>query len=151
MCAFFHLKLLTLHYVSDTKMLRQIFSKNITRISARNLKTSQNLRAIVDVETEDEFKKYVSDAKDRTVIVDFHADWCGPCRMLTPVLKKAEAENDNLDIVKINVDDADPALPGKFQVSSIPLVLFFKNGEFKHQKVGAFNKQYLDDALRGLE
>merc|ERR1711976_713188 len=133
------------------KMLRQSLSKIFTRNINRNLRTSQNLKAIVDVESEDDFKKYVSDAKDRTVIVDFHADWCGPCRMLTPILKKAEADYDDLDIVKINVDDADPALPGKFQVSSIPLVLFFKNGEFKHQKVGAFNKQYLDDALKGLD
>jgi len=131
-------------------MFRQSLTKILSRTTIRMLKTTQNLNAIVDVESMEDFDKHVN-AKGRTVIVDFHADWCGPCRMLTPILKKAEAENEDLDIVKVNVDDADSKLCSKYQVSSIPLVLFFRDGEFKHQKVGAFNKQFLDDALVGLK
>ncbi|KAB2641403.1 MAG: thioredoxin [Verrucomicrobia bacterium] len=71
------------------------------------------------------------------VLVDFWADWCGPCKMLGPVLDQVAAELEGQAVVgKLNVDDA-TELAVKYNVRSIPLLLFFKNGEVKDQILGA--------------
>ena len=70
--------------------------------------------------TNENFEKEVLQA-DKTVLADFYADWCGPCKMLSPVLHEIAEENaDTVKVVKINVDEQ-PQLAGRFQVSSIPL------------------------------
>ena len=72
--------------------------------------------------TNENFEKEVLQA-DKTVLADFYADWCGPCKMLSPVLHEIAEENaDTVKVVKINVDEQ-PQLAGRFQVSSIPLLL----------------------------
>ena len=71
------------------------------------------------------------------VVVDFWAEWCGPCKMIGPVLEQLSAEVEGqAKITKVNVDDA-RNLAVKYNVKSIPLLLFFKNGEVKDQIVGA--------------
>ena len=71
------------------------------------------------------------------VLVDFWAEWCGPCKMIGPVLEQLSAEVDGqAKVAKVNVDDA-RELAVKYNVRSIPLLLFFKNGEVKDQIVGA--------------
>jgi thioredoxin 1 len=80
--------------------------------------------------TEGDFKKFVSDRKAKLVIVDFFADWCGPCQMMAPVLEELAVANstNGVKIGKINVDSAGE-LANQFQVSSIPCIIFFKNGK----------------------
>ena len=74
---------------------------------------------------------------DRPVLVDFWAEWCGPCRMIAPALEEISgALGERLDIVKINIDE-NPETPGKYGVRGIPTMLLFKNGEVAAQKVGA--------------
>ncbi len=69
------------------------------------------------------------------VLVDFFADWCGPCKMLSPVIEEIAAEHTELKVVKLNVDEA-PETAAKYSVMSIPTVILFKNGEPVRQTVG---------------
>ena len=74
-------------------------------------------------------------AAKETVLIDFYADWCGPCRMLAPTIEEIAAEREDILVGKINVDDA-PALAEKYGVMSIPTVLVIKNGNEVARLVG---------------
>ena len=84
------------------------------------------------------------------VLVDFYADWCGPCKMLAPVLEELDTEyDDRVKICKINTDE-EPALAAQFNVSSIPTLLFIKDGKIAGQSVGFLPKAALAQKLDGL-
>ena len=84
---------------------------------------------------------------EKLVIVDFWATWCGPCRMLSPLLDEVEAEMaDKVAVVKVNVDDADE-IAMRFRIMSIPTLLFFKNGAMVDRSVGAMPKSALVDKI----
>ena len=74
---------------------------------------------------------------DKPVLVDFWAEWCGPCRMIAPALEEIAADlGEKVTIAKINIDE-NPDVPGRYGVRGIPTMLLFKNGEAVAQKVGA--------------
>ena len=78
------------------------------------------------------------------VVVDFWAEWCGPCRMIAPALEEiATALGDKVKIVKLNVDE-NPATASKYGIMSIPTLMIFKNGELASRQVGAAPKQKLE-------
>jgi thioredoxin 1 len=84
---------------------------------------------------------------EKLVIVDFWATWCGPCRMLSPLLDEVEAEmEDKVEVVKVNVDDADE-IAMRFRIMSIPTLLFFKDGAMVDRSVGAMPKSALVDKI----
>ena len=84
---------------------------------------------------------------DKLVIVDFWATWCGPCRMLSPLLDEVEEEMaDKVTVVKVNVDDADE-IAMRFRIMNIPTLLFFKNGQLVDKTVGAMPKNVLVDKI----
>ncbi|MBN1189550.1 MAG: thioredoxin [Dehalococcoidales bacterium] len=84
------------------------------------------------------------------VVVDFWAPWCGPCRMMAPVMEKAAEEyNGRYKFCKVNVDE-NPAMAGKYQAMSIPMLLFFRNGEVIERQVGAIPESRLRNILDGL-
>jgi thioredoxin 1 len=79
---------------------------------------------------------------DVPVLVDFYADWCGPCQRLAPVLEELARETPNARIVKVNVDHS-PSLAAEYGIDSIPSIKMFKNGTVAHQLVGLANKSQL--------
>lgn len=80
--------------------------------------------------------------KEGLVLVDFYADWCGPCRMLAPVIEEVANELPNVKIIKINVDERED-VARTYGVMSIPTVILFENGETKKKQVGFMPKEVL--------
>jgi len=104
-----------------------------------------------------ELIKHVSDASfdtdvvqsDKPVLVDFWAEWCGPCKSIAPILDEAsKAYDGRLQIAKINVDE-NREVPAKFGIRGIPTLMLFKGGELAATKVGALNKAQLTAFLDG--
>lgn len=84
---------------------------------------------------------------DKTVLVDFYADWCGPCKMLSPVVEAIANENEDIKVVKVNVDD-EQDLAIKYQVMSIPTLVVIKNGEVANKSVGLVSKSQILDLVK---
>lgn len=80
------------------------------------------------------------------VLVDFYADWCGPCRMLAPILENISSERGNVKIVKVNVDEAEKVAQ-RFGIMSIPTIIVFKDGKEISKKVGLCSKDEIMDMI----
>ena len=98
------------------------------------------------VATNTNFNELINDSK--LVIVDFWATWCGPCRMISPLLDELEEEMaDQITVVKVNVDDADE-IAAQYRIMSIPTLLFIKNGQIVDKTVGAMPKPALAEKIK---
>jgi thioredoxin 1 len=84
---------------------------------------------------------------DKAVLLDFWAEWCGPCKMIAPLLDEAADQyEDKLKVAKINIDE-NPNTPAKYQIRSIPTLMLFKDGSVLAQKLGAMPKKDLTEFL----
>jgi len=98
------------------------------------------------INSKEEFQKEVLEEKG-TVLVDFFAEWCGPCKMMDPVLKDLAAANPELKIVEVNVDQAQE-LAMEYNVMSIPTIYIFKGGSAVNQMIGAQSLPALEQAIK---
>lgn len=98
---------------------------------------------MIYLEKEQDFNKEISNG---TVLVDFYADWCGPCKMLSPVLESLEKE-ENIKIVKVNTDNF-LELSKQFGIMSIPALKVFKDGKLVNSAVGYMDKKELKDLIK---
>lgn len=85
---------------------------------------------------------------EKPVLLDFWATWCGPCRMVSPIVDEIADETSSIKVGKVNVDEQ-PELAGQFQVMSIPTLIVIKDGKVTNQSVGAKPKAAILDLLKG--
>lgn len=81
-----------------------------------------------------------------TVVIDFFADWCGPCKMLSPVLEKLSAVNPDVKFYKVNIDE-NPSLADEFEVQSIPNIVIIKNGQAVDRSIGFKSEQQIQEII----
>jgi len=117
------------------------------RLHAATFNAQENLHmagALPNV-TDTNFQAEVLES-EQPVLVDFWAPWCGPCRVVGPVLEEIAAERDDLRIVKLNVDE-NQQTAAAFEVLSIPTMILFKNGQVAKKVIGAYPKKRLESEL----
>ncbi len=95
--------------------------------------------------TSDNFEEEVLNS-NKTTIIDFYADWCGPCKMMSPIIDEIAEENDNIKVGKLNVDEAGD-LAAKYNVMSIPTIIIFKNGIENKRFIGVTSKENILNVL----
>ena len=103
--------------------------------------------AVTEV-TKDNFETEVL-RSDRPVVADFYADWCGPCKMLRPILEELSSEKEDVKFVSINIDDEDE-LVEEYDVSSIPCLVVFKDGAEADRSIGVKQKDAIAEMVGGV-
>ena len=96
--------------------------------------------------TSENFEQEVLNS-NQTVLIDFYADWCGPCKMLSPIVEQVASENTDVKVVKVNVDN-EQDLAIKYQVMSIPTLVVIKNGAEANRMVGLSSKSDIVDLIK---
>lgn len=99
--------------------------------------------------TDDNFENEVLKS-DQLVLVDFWAPWCGPCKMLTPILEQISSERKDIKIVKMNIDD-NTTTPSKLGIRSIPTMMIYKDGENVATKLGALPKNSVEEWINSTK
>lgn len=98
------------------------------------------------IKTMDDFKNIVL-KNNQVVLVDFYADWCGPCKIFSPIVDEVAQENDEIKVVKVNVDEL-PDIALDYKVMSIPTLVVIKDGNEVSRSVGVIEKSQILDMLK---
>ena len=96
--------------------------------------------------SESEFNEFI---KEGNVVVDFYATWCGPCRMLAPIIEDLSEEKPNIKFGKLDVDQVSQ-VASRYMIQSIPTLLFFKDGTLVHSQIGFSSQEAFEDTLEKL-
>ena len=124
---------------------------NSTQVDVNNI-TNQNLESEVSSDMEvmsvsnENFEGEVLKS-DKKVLIDFYADWCGPCKMLSPIVEEVARDNSDIKVVKINIDENEE-LAVKYGVASIPTLIVIENGEVKNIRVGLMSKSEVEELVK---
>ncbi|AGR40843.1 thioredoxin [Spiroplasma taiwanense] len=100
--------------------------------------------AVKFIESTDDFNNEI---KKEATVVDFYADWCGPCKMLAPIYEQLSNEVTNVNFVKVNTDEQQE-IAKKYNIMSIPTLIFFKDGEVVRQNSGFMPKEVLKEFIK---
>lgn len=130
---------------------KQLPESNIsTNTVNNNMVNYENSEEESDMEimsvSNDSFEKEVLQS-DKKVLIDFYADWCGPCKMLSPIVAEFARENENVKVVKINIDENEE-IAVKYGVTSIPTLVVVENGETKKISVGLISKSEIEELVK---
>jgi thioredoxin 1 len=128
-----------------TPMCRAATAQNKTAKGEETMTISTQTARTVEHANDTNFDEAVLRAEE-PVLVDFYADWCGPCRMIAPVLEELAQETPDAKIVKVNVDHS-PETAARYGISSIPSLLVFRDGEIVAEQVGLASKSQLKSML----
>lgn len=99
---------------------------------------------MIYLEKEQEFNNLIEDEK---VLVDFYATWCGPCQLISPIIEEIAKENENIKVIKIDVDKF-PELSRKYGIMSIPTLMVFSEGKEVKKHIGYLDKKGIEDLLK---
>lgn len=113
--------------------------------SVQNVNFKEENMSILDI-TSENFEKEVLKS-EKPVLVDFYADWCGPCKMLSPIVDQVATENEDIKVCRINIDNEE-SLAIQYGIMSIPTLLVFKSGEVSNQTIGVVSKSEILEMLK---
>lgn len=99
---------------------------------------------MIHLENEKEFNNLIEDEK---VLVDFYATWCGPCQLISPIVEEVAKENENIKVIKIDVDKF-PELSRKYGIMSIPTLMVFSKGKEVKKHIGYLEREGIEDLLK---
>ena len=119
--------------------------ENVLENENINMKEESGEMEVVEM-TNERFEEEVLKS-EKTVLIDFYADWCAPCKMMAPVVERIASENNELKVVKVNIDNEEE-LAIKYMVMSIPTFVVIKNGEEVNRIVGAVDKSELESLIK---
>ena len=125
------------------------YVKDMDKIGTENKDSNiveENKKVEIQKVTSANFEEEVLNS-EKTVLIDFYADWCGPCKAYAPIIESFAAENEDIKVVKINVDDSED-LAIKYNAMSIPTTVIIKNGEVVNRAVGVISKSVLAELVK---
>lgn len=124
-------------------ILLSIYLNNRNKVEInKEEESTMEIMKVTSVNFEEEVLK-----SDKTVLIDFYADWCGPCKMFSPIVESVAQENEDIKVVKIDVDNAQD-LAMKYQVMSIPTTVVIKDGKEVNRVVGLVSKSDLVEMVK---
>ena len=132
--------MLLLNNVLQNKTDKKLFSENVA------LDNQEEVKEMAIKVNSENFETEVLNS-EKTVLIDFYADWCGPCKMLSPIVEQVASENTNVKVVKINIDD-EQDLAIDYGVMSIPTLVVIKNGQETDRVVGVVSKSEVEKLIK---
>lgn len=126
-----------------------ILQKETDKKMSQDTNTSNNIKEESDMIIEINTNNFATEVlqSDKTVLIDFYADWCGPCKLLSPIVEQVTSENENIKVVKVNVDEA-PLVANEFGIMSIPTLVVVKEGKETNRAVGLVDKKTIEALIK---